>query len=166
VPESRRHFKRRVDKALDDPNLQRALTSGLTGIRGRRNLAFETFDFAKGQAELKERRRANLDRLPELAEQFQERLEAAGGVVHYAKDAADARDIIGQICWNAARASSSPGAPGSAAEASRPRTRSQEPCTNASGVPTISSISAKPSSRGGARNDAVRAQASPRAPNV
>jgi L-lactate dehydrogenase complex protein LldF len=109
VPESRRHFKRRVDKALDDPNLQRALTSGLTGIRGRRNLAFETFDFAKGQTELKERRRANLDRLPELAEQFKERLEAAGGVVHYAKDAADARDIIGKICRSAAGASQSPG---------------------------------------------------------
>jgi L-lactate dehydrogenase complex protein LldF len=102
VPESRRHFTRRVDKALDDPNLQRALTSGLTGIRGRRNLAFETFDFAKGQAELKERRRANLYRLPELAEQFKEKLEAAGGVVHYAEDAAEARDIIGKICRKAA----------------------------------------------------------------
>ncbi|MEA2629281.1 MAG: L-lactate dehydrogenase complex protein LldF [Chloroflexota bacterium] len=109
VPESRRHFTRRVDKALDDPNLQRALTSGLTGIRARRNLAFEEFDFAKGQAELKARRRANLDRIPELAEQFKERLEAAGGVVHYAKDAADARDIIGQICWTAASARTTPG---------------------------------------------------------
>jgi L-lactate dehydrogenase complex protein LldF len=101
VPESRRHFTRRVDKALDDPNLQRALTSGLTGIRSRRDLAFKSFDFAKGQAELKKRRKANLDRLPELIEQFTERLEAAGGVVHFAKDAAEARDIIGQICWNA-----------------------------------------------------------------
>ncbi|HVD48335.1 MAG TPA: LUD domain-containing protein [Candidatus Limnocylindria bacterium] len=101
MPESRRHFYRRVDKALDDPSLQRALTSGLTGIRGRRDLAFKSFDFAKGQADLKKRRRANLDRLPELVEQFTERLEAAGGVVHYAKDAAAARDIIGQICWNA-----------------------------------------------------------------
>jgi iron-sulfur cluster protein len=104
VPESRRHFSRRVDKALDDPNLQRALTSGLTGIRGRRDVAFKSFDFAKGQAELKKRRRANLDRLPELVEQFKERLEAAGGVVHHARDAAEARDIIGQICWNAGSA--------------------------------------------------------------
>jgi L-lactate dehydrogenase complex protein LldF len=106
VPESRRHFSRRVDKALNDPDLQRALTSGLTGIRGRRDLAFETFDFAKGRAELKKRRLANLDRLPELLEQFKERLEAAGGVVHYAKDAAEARDIIGQLCWNAGSARS------------------------------------------------------------
>ena len=111
MPESRRHFGRRVDKALDDPDLQRALTSGLTGIRGRRDLAFESFDFGKGQAELKKRRLANLDRLPELIEQFTERLEAAGGVVHYAKDAAEARDIIGQICWNADTANRSSGAP-------------------------------------------------------
>jgi iron-sulfur cluster protein len=110
MPESRRHFTRRVDKALDDPNLQRALTSGLTGIRGRRDIAFESFDFAKGRAELKKRRRANLDRLPMLIEQFKERLEAAGGVVHFAKDAAEARDIIGQICWNAGTTSDSTGA--------------------------------------------------------
>src|ERR1700694_4653421 len=105
VPESRRHFSRRVDKALDDPNLQRALTSGLTGIRGRRDLAFESFDFAKGRAELKKRRGANLDHLPELVEQFKARLEAAGGVVHFANDAAEARDIIGQICRKAGSAS-------------------------------------------------------------
>jgi L-lactate dehydrogenase complex protein LldF len=109
VPESRRHFARRVAKALDDPGLQQALTSGLTGIRKRRDLAFESFDFAKGQAELKKRRQANLDRLPELVEQFKERMEAAGGVVHYAKDAAEAREIIGQICWNADSASGSAG---------------------------------------------------------
>jgi iron-sulfur cluster protein len=108
VPESRRHFSRRVDKALDDPKLQRALTNGLTGIRARRDLAFESFDFAKGRAELKQRRLANLDRLPGLVEQFKERLEAAGGLVHCAKDAAQARDIIGQICRNADSASGAP----------------------------------------------------------
>ncbi len=107
MPESRRHFARRVDKALGDPDLQRALTSGLTGIRGRRDLAFKSFDFAKGRAELKKRRRANLERLPELVEQFTERLEAAGGVVHFAKNAAEAREIIGQICWNAGGAGGS-----------------------------------------------------------
>jgi L-lactate dehydrogenase complex protein LldF len=111
VPESRRHFARRVTKALDDPDLQQALTSGLTGIRKRRDLAFANFDFAKGQAELKKRRQSNLERLPELVQQFKERMEAAGGVVHFAKDAAEARDIIGQICWNADSASASSGTP-------------------------------------------------------
>src|SRR5256885_16700495 len=74
----------------------------MTGLRARRNAAFENFDFAKGRAELKARRLANLDRLPELLEQFTQRLAAVGGVVHLAKDAPEARDIIGQLCWNAA----------------------------------------------------------------
>ncbi|HEY8951443.1 MAG TPA: LUD domain-containing protein, partial [Candidatus Dormibacteraeota bacterium] len=113
MPESRRHFARRVDKALDNPSLQQALTSGLTGIRARRDRAFESFDFAKGREELKQRRRANLDHLPELADQFKQRMEAAGGVVHYAKDAAEAREIIGRICKEAG------GAPGSLGSAGR-----------------------------------------------
>ena len=101
MPESRSHFSRRVNRALDDPNLQKALIQAMTGLRARRNAAFDNFDFAKGRAELKARRLANLDRLPELLEQFTERLAAVGGVVHLAKDAAEARDIIGQLCWNA-----------------------------------------------------------------
>jgi iron-sulfur cluster protein len=76
----------------------------MTGLRGRRNAAFESFDFDKGRADLKRRRQANLDRLPELLEQFTERLAAVGGVVHLAKDAAEAREIIGQLCWNAGSA--------------------------------------------------------------
>jgi len=101
VPESRGHFGRRVNRALDDPILQKALTDAMIGLRGRRNKAFESFDFARGRAELKRRRLANLDRLPELLDQFTQRLAAVGGVVHLAKDAAEARDIIGQLCWNA-----------------------------------------------------------------
>ena len=73
----------------------------MTGLRSRRNAAFANFDFQKGREELKRRRRANLERLPELLEQFTERLAAVGGVVHLAADAADAREIIGQICVRA-----------------------------------------------------------------
>ena len=101
MPESRSHFSRRVNRALDDPKLQRALIGAMTSLRGRRNKAFESFDFKKGQTELKRRRQANLDRLPELLEQFTERLAAVGGVVHLAGDAAEACEIIGQICANA-----------------------------------------------------------------
>ncbi len=90
-----------MNRALDDPNLQKALINAMTGLRSRRNAAFESFDFAKGRADLKRRRQANLDRLPELLEQFTERLAAVGGVVHLAKDAVEAREIIGQLCWNA-----------------------------------------------------------------
>ncbi|HSS61469.1 MAG TPA: LUD domain-containing protein [Candidatus Limnocylindrales bacterium] len=101
MKESRGHFSRRVNQALDDPKLQQALTGAMTGLRGRRNVAFASFDFEKGREDLKRRRRANLDRLPELLELFTERLAAVGGVVHIAQDAAEAREIIGQLCWNA-----------------------------------------------------------------
>src|SRR5258708_26365772 len=74
----------------------------MTGIRARRDAGFADFDFIKGREDLKQRRRANLDRMPELARQFAERLEAAGGQVHFAADAAEARDIIGHLCVNAA----------------------------------------------------------------
>src|SRR5258708_13703547 len=81
----------------------------MTGLRSKRDMAFESFDFAKGRADLKARRRANLERLPELVEQFTQRLEAVGGKVHFARDAAAARDIIAQICWNAGSSRSAGG---------------------------------------------------------
>jgi L-lactate dehydrogenase complex protein LldF len=109
VPESRRHFAGRVNRALDDPDLQKALINAMTGLRARRNHAFESLDFEQGRANLKERRLANLERLPELLAQFKERLEAVGGKVHFAKDAAAARDIIAQICWNAGSERGLPG---------------------------------------------------------
>ncbi|TMD50781.1 MAG: hypothetical protein E6I83_11415 [Chloroflexi bacterium] len=68
MPETRGHFSRRVGRALDDPSLQKALVQAMTGLRSRRNKAFENFDFEKGRADLKRRRQANLDRLPELLE--------------------------------------------------------------------------------------------------
>jgi L-lactate dehydrogenase complex protein LldF len=101
VPETRRHFGRRVNRALDNEDLQKALVHAMTGLRDRRDKAFESFDFEKGRADLKQRRMDNLERLPELVEQFKQRLEAVGGKVHFAKDAVEARDIIGQICWSA-----------------------------------------------------------------
>jgi L-lactate dehydrogenase complex protein LldF len=81
--------------------MQGALIEAMTGLRSRREAGFKSFDFATGRAELKKRRRANLKRLPELVQRFTERLEAVGGKVHFAKDAAEARQIIGHICWNA-----------------------------------------------------------------
>ena len=101
MPESRAHFSRRVNRALDDPSLQKALVGAMTGLRGRRNAAFASFDFEEVRGELKRRRRANLDHIPELLEQFANRLAAVGGIVHMAQDAAEAREIIGRICEDA-----------------------------------------------------------------
>ncbi|HVD00234.1 MAG TPA: LUD domain-containing protein [Candidatus Dormibacteraeota bacterium] len=99
--ESRRHFRKRVRKALNDPSLQRALRQAMVGLRERRNRGFASYDFQAGRTELKRRRMANLDRLPELVDQFRRRLEEVDGQFHYARDAAEARRIIGDICQRA-----------------------------------------------------------------
>ena len=99
--ESRRAFRRRVESALANPRLQQALTESMPSLRGRRDRSFESFDFEQGRADLKQRRQASLARLPELVEQFRERLEAAGGQFHRAADAAEARRIVGDICRGA-----------------------------------------------------------------
>ena len=99
--ESRRHFERRVDAALDDADLQRALRHAMPELRAKRKRAFESFDFERGRQDLKRRRMENLARLPELLEEFRERLEEAGGRLHEAATADEARRIIGEICLSA-----------------------------------------------------------------
>jgi iron-sulfur cluster protein len=90
-----------VRAALGDENLQRALTTALPGIRAKREHGMEGFDFEGQRQDLKRRRMAALDRLPELLDQFKTRLEAVGGKVHLARDAAQARSIIGLLCQSA-----------------------------------------------------------------
>ncbi len=96
--ESRRHFRQRVEQALENPRLQEALTGSLPRMRDRRDVGFLSQDFEAGRADLKARRRANLPRLEELAREFRENLEAVGGVYHRARDAAEARATIARIC--------------------------------------------------------------------
>ena len=64
------------------------MTGAMTALRAMRDRGFQSYDFATGREELKRRRQANLPRLPELVEQFRERLEAVGGQFHLAADAA------------------------------------------------------------------------------
>ena len=103
MAETRQHFKDRVDAALANRRQQQALRVGLPNLRHKRDQAFQTFDFEAGRQELKRRRQENLDRLPEILERFTERLQAAGGQVHLARDAAQARQIIGDLCLRVAR---------------------------------------------------------------
>ncbi|HKA12260.1 MAG TPA: LUD domain-containing protein [Candidatus Dormibacteraeota bacterium] len=101
MPESRRHFRKRVDAALDNPRLQQALTEAMTSLRAVRARGFQSYDFEAGRGDLKRRRQENLPRLPQLVEQFRQRLEAVGGQFHFARDAAEARQIVGKICERA-----------------------------------------------------------------
>src|SRR5579871_4990324 len=101
MAESRRHFRKRVEAALADENLQHAMVSAMTGLRARREAAFTSYDFERGRQDLKRRRRDNLDRLDDLLDDFRARLEEVGGRFHLAADADEARRIIAGICRDA-----------------------------------------------------------------
>jgi L-lactate dehydrogenase complex protein LldF len=99
--ESRRHFKGRVEKALDDEALQANMVRVMTALRERRAQGFKSYDFETGRQDLKRRRLENLQHLPALLTEFRERLEEVGGTFHLARDADEARRIIGEICQRA-----------------------------------------------------------------
>ncbi len=99
--ETRRHFRGRVDQALADRPLQENMVRVMNALRERRNGAFKSLDFEHGREELRRRRQGNLERLPELVEEFRTRLEEVGGQFHLARDAAEARRVIGEICRRA-----------------------------------------------------------------
>jgi L-lactate dehydrogenase complex protein LldF len=94
---SRPPFRERLEHALASPDLPVALERSLSQFRQRRARAFAEADFAALRADATERRRQAVERLPELVEQFAHEATAVGAQVHIAKDAREAREIIGQI---------------------------------------------------------------------
>ncbi len=85
----------RSRRALNDPQLQQALEIATTRFKAMRNDAFQ--NFPEGDA-LRERGRqikeAVLQRLDYYLELLADNVEKAGGVVHWAADAAEAREMI------------------------------------------------------------------------
>ncbi len=94
---SKREFKRRVDRAVADPQLRTALQRALPEFGRRRVRAFEDQDFAARRRRVHDLKADAIARLPELVERFTHEAEAVGAVVHTASTAADARRIIGEI---------------------------------------------------------------------
>ena len=90
-------FKERLREALDSESLPVALGRSLPQLSERRDAAFRARDFKGGQADLGGRRRAALERMPELVEEFTTAAEAVGTVVHGPTDAADAVATVLQV---------------------------------------------------------------------
>jgi len=92
-------FKSNAREALDDPALQRALgnvRSGFIGKRAKAAAALPEFDALRDNArDIKNHVLAHLDL---YLEAYSEKVEAAGGHVHFARDAEEARNIILGIC--------------------------------------------------------------------
>ena len=92
-----RAFRARVDAAVSDTHLRTALTRALPEFGRRRARAFADQNFEQRRRRVRDIKLDALANLPELVERFQAEAEAVGAVVHYAKDAEHAREIITRI---------------------------------------------------------------------
>lgn len=92
-------FIARSSEALHDDKLQRALAKAQTGFVSKRAQAIaECDDFASLKKQARAARDYALDHLPELLEQFEAKVHAAGGQVHWAETPAEMREIVLSIC--------------------------------------------------------------------
>jgi L-lactate dehydrogenase complex protein LldF len=95
-------FKDNAAKALADPQLQRALGNVKTGFivkRAKVRDALPEWDALRKAA--KAIKIHTLDHLDIYLEEYERRVVECGGVVHWARDAAEARAIIAGLCRDA-----------------------------------------------------------------
>ncbi|HHK73815.1 MAG TPA: lactate utilization protein, partial [Rhizobiales bacterium] len=96
------NFPQNARKALDDAALQKALGNvkrGFIAKRARARAALPEFEALRDEArDIKIQTLANLDLYLEC---YEEQVKAAGGHVHWARDAGEAQQIIAKICKDA-----------------------------------------------------------------
>jgi L-lactate dehydrogenase complex protein LldF len=96
------NFKENATRALADPQLQRALgnvKSGFMVKRAQARAALPEFDDLRGAAaKIKDHVLAHLDI---YLEEYEQRVIDSGGYVHWARDAAEACNIIVELCRKA-----------------------------------------------------------------
>ncbi len=96
------NFKENATRALADPQLQRALgnvKSGFMVKRAQARAALPEFDeLRNAAADIKNHVLAHLDI---YLEEYERRVVDSGGYVHWASDAADAREIVIRLCREA-----------------------------------------------------------------
>lgn len=94
-----REFKERAVFAIHDASLQQALGKARGGFVGKRaQQAAELPEFEQLREEAKATKNHILDHLDHYLERYEAAVTAAGGHVHWARDAEEARRIILDIC--------------------------------------------------------------------
>ncbi|MEJ2630833.1 MAG: LutB/LldF family L-lactate oxidation iron-sulfur protein [Acidihalobacter sp.] len=95
-------FKANAREALHDAQLQRALTNIRSGFVAKRRAALEILpEFEALRRAGKAIKEHALDNLDLYLERFEHEVEQAGGQVHWARDAAEAREIVLRLCREA-----------------------------------------------------------------
>ena len=92
-------FPELAHDALENPQLRRALGRLQFGLAAMRGGAIGRLpEFERLRDEAKAIRDHTLTHLDAYLERFAERVEASGGIVHFAPDAQSARDIVLEVC--------------------------------------------------------------------
>ena len=90
-----RTFPKAAEWKLRDTQMRRNLKHATTTIRNKRDMRVEeTPDWEELRLAAESIKRYTMSHLPELLEQLEANVTARGGIVHWAKDAAEAREIV------------------------------------------------------------------------
>ncbi|WP_454918936.1 LutB/LldF family L-lactate oxidation iron-sulfur protein [Xanthobacter sediminis] len=93
------HLKENAAEALKDAQLQEALAKVGPGFIGKRRAAADKLpEFEALRDSARDIKNHTLAHLDLYLERFEEKVRAAGGHVHFAVDAADARAIVTDLC--------------------------------------------------------------------
>jgi L-lactate dehydrogenase complex protein LldF len=90
-------YKNRVGEALADERLHTALDRATNRLRGNRAAAMEAIDAERLRSETNAVRQRAVSNLPDLLEELEENLIANGCHVHWARDAAEANQVVCKI---------------------------------------------------------------------
>ena len=96
-----KEYRKDCQEALDNEFLRKTLDTFAVSYRASRDKAFAEFDVEQLIEDVAVMKDDTLSRLDEYLQQFQYNAEAAGAVVHYAKDADEANAIIHSIAEKA-----------------------------------------------------------------
>ncbi|MBM6581141.1 iron-sulfur cluster-binding protein [Microvirga sp. BT689] len=92
-------FKQNAARALNDDQLQKALNNVKQGFIDKRQMAADKLpEFEALRDASRDIKNHTLEHLDLYLEAYEEKVKASGGHVHFARDAAEARDIILNIC--------------------------------------------------------------------
>jgi L-lactate dehydrogenase complex protein LldF len=95
-------FKQNAARALNDDQLQKALGNVKQGFIDKRQMAADKLpEFEALRDAARDIKNHTLEHLDLYLEAYEEKVKASGGHVHFARDAAEARDIILSICRDA-----------------------------------------------------------------
>ena len=96
-------FRRRTAEAVSDPQLRRSFRGAMDFLQGKRSAQFPDADELEALRTLGEAVRQHaLQNLPQLLEQLEQNLTRNGVQVHWARDAAEANQLVLQIAQRAA----------------------------------------------------------------